>query len=188
MTRKTGTSPSASAAPELAWSHVAQDIPQTGLSEVREATPDERARVAVALDLIACASLQAQYTITPTAAGCYRLAGRLRAQVIQTCVVSLDPVDSTLDEPFEAVFWPQERMPAPEKGELAIDDEPEREPMIAGQIAVGRVVFETLAAALDPFPRKPGAILEQEHAPAADAASQGAASPFAVLANLKPKG
>jgi uncharacterized metal-binding protein YceD (DUF177 family) len=185
MKRKTGTSPSAS--PELAWSHLAQDIPQTGLSEVREATPDERARVSDALDLVACASLQAQYMITPTAGGCYRLAGRIRAQISQTCVVSLESVDSTIEESFEAVFWPQDRMPEPEKGELAIDDEPEREAIVAGQIAVGRVVFESLAAALDPFPRKPGAALDWQEAPSADSAGDKAANPFAVLANLKPK-
>jgi Large ribosomal RNA subunit accumulation protein YceD len=186
MTRKTGTT--TADAEELAWSHAVQDIPQTGLSEVREATPEERARVTGALDLIACASLQAQYTIAPTAGGCYRLFGRLRADVSQTCVVSLEPVDSTIEEPFEAVFWPQDRMPEPEKGELAIDAEPEREAIVDGHIAVGRVVFESLAAALDPFPRKPGAVLEQQHAPAANAAGDKAANPFAVLANLKPKG
>ena len=102
-------------------------------------------------------------------------------------MVTLEPIDSTIEEAFEAVFWPQEHMPAPENGELALDDEPEREPIIAGQIAVGRVVFESLAAALDPFPRKPGAVLDWQPQVSTGAAGDKPASPFAVLANLKPK-
>ena len=82
----------------------------------------------------------------------------------QACVVTLEPIDSTIEEAFEAVFWPQEHMPAPESGELVVDDEPEREPIVAGQIAVGRVVFESLAAAIDPFPRKPDAVLDWQSA------------------------
>lgn len=193
MTRKSGTAEGATtSAPtgttaELAWNHAVQDIPQTGLSAVCAATAEELSRIAGALDLLACTSLEADYTIAPTAGGYYRLSGRLLAQVSQACVVTLEPVDSTIDEPFEAVFWPQERMPEPEKGELAIDEEPEREPIVAGRIAVGRVVFESLAAAIDPFPRKSGATLDLQQSPSADAAGDKPANPFAVLANLKPK-
>jgi hypothetical protein len=182
MTRKT------SSAPEPAWDHAAHDIPQIGVSVEREATPDELARIALALDLIACTSLRAQYTIAPTAGGHYRLSGRLHAEISQACVVTLDPIDSTIEDDFEAVFWPQEDMPAPESGEVALDDEPEREPMVAGQIAVGRVVFESLAAAMNPFPRKPDAVLEFHSPTPADATSNKPEGPFSVLANLKGKG
>jgi uncharacterized metal-binding protein YceD (DUF177 family) len=181
MTRKTNLTV------ELAWDHAVHDIPESGLSLQREATPDELARIARALDLIACTSLKADYVIAPTAGGHYRLSGRLCAEVSQACVVTLEPVESTIEETFEAVFWPQEDMPAPESGELALDDEPEREPIVAGQIAVGRVVFESLAAAIDPFPRKPGAVLDWQSPTPADTTGGKPESPFAVLANLKTK-
>jgi uncharacterized metal-binding protein YceD (DUF177 family) len=181
MTRTTSTTA------ELAWDHAVQDIPESGLSVQREAAPDELARIAQALDLIACTSLQTEYAIAPTTGGHYQLSGRLRAEVRQACVVTLEPIDSTIEEAFEAVFWPQEDMPTPESGELAIDDEPEREPIVAGQIAVGRVVFESLAAATDPFPRKPGAVLDWQSPTPADAPGSKPDSPFAVLANLKTK-
>ena len=153
----------------------------------REATPEELAFVARALDLIACTSLRAEYAIAPTVGGHYRLSGRLRAEVSQACVVTLEPIDSMIEEEFEAVFWPQEDMPAPESGEVAIDDGPEREPIVAGQIAVGRVVFESLAAAIDPFPRKPDAVLDSQSATPANALADKPESPFAVLSNLKTK-
>ena len=181
MTRTTGTTA------ELAWEHAVHDIPQSGLSTQREAAPDELARIARALDLIACTSLKAEYAIAPIVGGHYRLSGRLRAEVSQACVVTLEPVDSTIEEAFEAVFWPQADMPPPDSGELAIDDGPEREAIVAGQIAVGRVVFESLAAAIDPFPRKPGVVLDWQDPTSAVAPADKPASPFAVLANLKTK-
>jgi hypothetical protein len=173
---------------ELAWDHAVREVPQSGLTATRDAGPDERAAVAQALDLIACTSLRAHYAIQPMSGGCYRLSGRLHAEVSQTCVVTLDPVEGTLEESFEATFWPREAMPTPDSGELAIDDAPEPEPIVAGQIAVGRVIFECLAAALEPYPRKLGAVLDWQPPLAADANATRATSPFAVLANLKTKG
>ena len=74
--------------------------------------------------------------------------------------MTLEPVDSTIEESFDVTFWPQEDMPAPASGEVDLDEEADPEPIVAGQIAVGRVVFECLAAAIDPFPRKPDATLD----------------------------
>jgi len=173
---------------ELAWDHAVRDVGESGVTAARDADPNELAAIARALDLVACTSLRAQYAILPLPGGRYRLTGRLNAQVTQACVVTLDPVESTLEESFEATFWPQQAMPLPESGELAIDDAPEPEPILAGQIAVGRAVFESLAAALEPYPRKPGAVLDWQPAPPADAEVTRDASPFAVLANLKAKG
>ena len=65
--------------------------------------------------------------------------------------------------------------------------EPDPEPIVAGQIDVGRVVFECLAAAIDPFPRKPDAALDRSTSAAADGGAGKPESPFAVLANVKTK-
>src|SRR5215467_12151130 len=173
---------------ELTWDYAVRDVPEEGLSGARDAGPDELAAIARALDLIACTRLHAQYAIAPLAAGRYRLSGWLQAAVTQACVVTLDPVDSTVEDKFEATFWPREDMPVPESGEVAIDDAPEPEPIIAGQIAVGRVVFESLAAALEPYPRKPDAVLDWQPPLPAEVNPTGATGPFAVLATLKSKG
>lgn len=172
-------------APELAWELASHDIPERGLSEEREATPEERAAVARALDLLACNRLTAAFTVVPTAQGRYRLSGTLHADIAQACVVTLDPVGSAIDESFDVTFWPEEEMPAPTGGALDLDEEPDPEPIVAGRIAVGRVVFECLAAAIDPFPRRADAALDRHTAAAASAGASG--SPFAVLANIKPK-
>ena len=74
---------------------------------------DELQCLARALDLIACKSLDADYTIKPIGAARYRLSGTLRAEVEQTCVVTLEPVSSEIKEPFDFEFWPEQDLPAP---------------------------------------------------------------------------
>jgi uncharacterized metal-binding protein YceD (DUF177 family) len=172
---------------ELIWEHAARDIPQSGLSRKREAAPDELTRITRALDLVTCASLETAYTIVPTVGGRFRLSGRLHAEISQACVVTLEPVDSSIDEGFDVTFWPEEEMPPPPGGEVDLDEEADPEPIVAGQIDVGRVVFECLAACVDPFPRKPDATLDQRSSQPPDGDVGKPDSPFAVLASLKTR-
>lgn len=172
---------------QLAWEHATRDIPQSGLSREREAAAEELAGLARVLDLVACSSLRAAYTLKPSIDGRYRLSGTLRAEIRQTCVVTLEPVDSTVVETFDAWFWPPEDMPAPRSGALDLDEEPEPEPIAAGHVDVGRVVVECLATAIDPFPRKEGATLDWQVPAPAEGAAGKPDSPFAVLANIKTK-
>src|ERR1700741_4083164 len=106
MTSRTAT------ACELEWDRAVHDIPERGITERREASTEERERVARALDLVACPALSAHYTITPAPDGRYRLHGTLHAEVSQACVVTLEPVDSVIEEAFDATFWPPDQMPA----------------------------------------------------------------------------
>jgi uncharacterized metal-binding protein YceD (DUF177 family) len=170
---------------EFTWDHPTGKVPEAGLSVTKAATPEELEAIASALGLISCTSLQASYEIKPIGAGRYALSGTLRAEVVQGCVVTLDPVTGRIEEDFQATFWPEEDIPPPRGGIVDLDDDSEPEPIVGGQIAVGRVVFECLAEGLDPYPRKAGASLDwQEPEPASGDTSE---SPFAVLANLKTK-
>jgi hypothetical protein len=172
---------------ELAWDHAVLDISESGLTAERRATPEELEAVARALELVACSSLTATYTIMPTGGGRYRLNGRLQASLQQSCVVTLEPVAEAIDEAFEVAFWPEHDVPAPASGEIDIDDEPEIEPIVAGQIKVGQVVFECLAGAIDPFPRKADATLERVAASPRGQPDDRSENPFAVLAKIKEK-
>jgi hypothetical protein len=172
----------------IPWTHAVHDIPEAGLEDAREATAGELAEVAKRLELLACTSLKAAYRISPIVDGRYQLKGRLEAGVTQACVVTLEPVDNRIEESFDVTFWPKDDIPAPSSGVVDPSDEPDPEPITAGQIEVGRIVFECLAAAIDPFPRKPGAKLDW-HEPGETQAGAGKTdSPFGVLERLKPKG
>jgi uncharacterized metal-binding protein YceD (DUF177 family) len=172
---------------ELTWDHSVLDIPESGLSAERRATPEELDEIASALELIVCTSLTAAYTIMPTGGGRYRLTGRLHASLQQACVVTLEPVAEEIDEAYDVAFWPEPDVPEPASGEIELDDEPEVEPIVAGQIKVGRVVFECLAGAINPFPRKDDAALERVAASPRGRPDDKSENPFAVLAKIKEK-
>jgi hypothetical protein len=168
---------------ELAWEHSIQDIPESGLSVERTASEAEREAIARSLDLIACTTLTARYAITPRKEGHFHLTGTLEARVEQACVVTLEPLTNDVAESFSVDYWPETELPAPGGGELDMHDEPDLEPIVGGRIAVGRVVFESLAGAIDLFPRKPGATFEPPQAGGPGRPE----SPFAALAKLKTR-
>lgn len=171
---------------ELSWDHATEDIPESGLEVERVATAEEREAIAGTLDLVACASLAARYKITPRGGGHFRLTGSLRAQVEQSCVVTLEPLTSDIEQGFTVDYWPETDLPAPTGGVVDVDEESELEPIVAGRLPVGRVVFECLAGAIDLFPRKPGATFEVPEQAEGDGTSTSE-GPFAALAKIKAK-
>jgi hypothetical protein len=170
---------------ELSWDHATEDIPEAGLEVERAATAEERQLIAANLDLLACTSLTARSRISPRGEGHYRLTGTLQARVEQSCVVTLEPLSNDIAESFSVDYWPESDIPAPSGGVLDVHDTSDLEPIVAGRIEVGRVVFECLAGAIDLFPRKPGATFEQ---PSPDGSPESSGEgPFAALAKIKAK-
>ena len=165
------------------WVHLTSDIPDGGLKRERAATASERDGIAAALHLLTMSELHTAYRIERLAGGGYRLHGRVTSTLQQACVVSLEPLDARLDEPFDIEFW-ETRERGDESGEASVLDGPDIETLERGEIATGRIVFETVSAALNPYPRKHGA----EMTWCDEAASvPGKTSPFAGLAKLKDK-
>lgn len=165
------------------WVHDTAGIPASGLQRTREASAEERDIVAQSLDLAALDKLQAEYRINSIAGGGWRLSGRIQADVVQRCVVTLEPVPGTVEGQFAVEFWRD--LEEPEGGEdKSVLQGADTEILEADAIPAGRIVFETLSAALDPYPRKEGAAFDWE-----DTAAVGAekSNPFSILARLKDK-
>ncbi|MGL4398182.1 MAG: YceD family protein [Hyphomicrobium sp.] len=163
------------------WTHDTADIPQRGLERQRAVDQPERAAIARDLGLQALEKLSASYRITSIAGGGWRVAGTIDADVVQSCVVTLAPVPAHIAESFDVEFWEASDRP-PAEGELAVLEGADIEPLENGVIAVGRIVRETLSAALDPYPRAEGAEFEWTDPALADPLKT---SPFAVLGKLK---
>jgi hypothetical protein len=123
------------------------------------ASPAERGALARRFDLPAIEHLDAAITVRKRGDGIVEVTGRMRARVIQRCVVSLEDVVQEIDEPLAIYFG------APTSGlegrEDALDDEAFPEPIVGGRIDCGEAVAQQLAAALDPYPRAPGAELPE---------------------------
>jgi hypothetical protein len=167
------------------WSHSTVEIPAAGLDCHRKATEAECAQLAAALELLGLGRLDVRYRVVPRAGGRFHLTGRLRASVVQECGITLEPVPAEIDEELDFEFWPGESRPEPGPGgeheALALDD---IEPIENERLAVGRVAFETLASALDPYPRAQGAEFRwQDNTTARSSTS----NPFAALARWKPR-
>jgi uncharacterized metal-binding protein YceD (DUF177 family) len=158
-----------------------------GASGEIKATEAEMEAIARLLDLVALKGLTFTYRLNHGGGGRLELAGRLNADVTQTCVVSLEPVEAHLDIPVELAFWPASlveelEQSAEEPGSQGLLDWPEA--IVDGKIELGPVIYETLATALEPYPKREGASFDWSQA-IPDEAESAKSGPFAALAALK---
>ena len=145
------------------------------------AEPAERAALAERFGLLAIDSLEARYTLHSDTGG-IRATGHLSAQVTQACVASYEPVPATIEEDFNIRFLPELEESADEF-ELS-EDECDTVFYSRSAIDLGEAAAETLALALDPFPRSPTAV---EALKAAGVLGEGEVGPFSGLAALRDK-
>ncbi len=160
-----------------------------------EADAGERSALAERFGLVALDSLIATITLDTTqpGRGVVRVRGELSAEVVQACVVTLEPLSARLHASFERLYGPQENgeeTDAPEDSatEIAPDAEEPLEPFVDGAIDIGEAVAEQVAIELDPFPRAPGAIYQGQSSDPGEGGEAGQARrPFAGLKDLMGK-
>ena len=144
-------------------------IPDTGLHRELEASEAERRAIADLAGLRDIVSAHADFDVEPKSGGRVQVTGRVRARVGQTCVVTLDPIESEIDEEIDLTFAPEaEARRLEDLIEEGQDDEdpPEvadpPEAIVNGIIDLGRIATDALFLAIDPYPRKPGAVFEAD--------------------------
>ena len=169
--------------PWRAFVPVAQ-IPDSGLHREIVADDATRAAMAEAAGVRGIASAQASFDLSPRSGGRVQVRGRVQARVAQTCVVTLEPLENEIDEEVDLIFAPAEQIP--ELAEPTDSDETYEmvdppEPIENGAIDLGRLATDMIYLAIDPYPRKAGAVFEHE-VTAADPEDH----PFAALKALKP--
>ena len=169
--------------PLATWDVATTDVPNGGLKRERDATSEERTKIAALLGLVSLDALSASYRISAITGGGWKLSGAISANAVQSCVVTGEPVADSLSDEFKVEFWRE--LEEPEGGEdKSVLEGADVEPLEGDTIAVGRIVFETLSAALNPYPRKEGAAFEWQDKNAAEGQK---ANPFSVLGKLKDK-
>jgi len=158
------------------------EVPDTGRHF--ELVPDEATRQAVAgeIGLVALPRLAATFDLTRRGTDSLRVEGRVTATVIQNCVVTLEPVESEIDEPMELFFRPEPAGQAEtgeEGGFHPFEGKEPPETLVNGAVDLGVIATEFLNLGIDPYPRKEGVMFDAP--PAGDPAGH----PFAALAALK---
>lgn len=170
-----------------------RSMPAPGLEMNVEASAAERAAVALFLGEPAVARLEGVYRLKPGSAGRVAVSGVVRATLTRNCVLTMEPFETTLEEPVEVVFAPEPERSAAHRSltagrggrEEEVDlaalssvDPPE--PIVDGKIDLGALTTEFVTLGLDPYPRKPGAVFS------AGAAEGEEENPFAALGGLAP--
>jgi uncharacterized metal-binding protein YceD (DUF177 family) len=128
-----------------------------------EANEAERTALRDLWSVLEVQSLKAELQIARWKRDGVKIKGRVQAKIVQACVVTLEPVESAIDEPVEAIFVPEgsrlARIAANDSGEMILDPEgPDLPDTFTGDtIDVGLAVTEHAALAIDPYPRKQGA-------------------------------
>ncbi|MDQ2065505.1 YceD family protein [Xinfangfangia sp. CPCC 101601] len=145
-----------------------------------------RKELAQSLDLIDLPEASLEGEIAPTGKADFILKAQLLAHAVQSCVISLKPVQSRIDEPIARHYLADYETPEEDEIEISEDDNSEPLPEVIDLVEVLR---ESLALALPPYPRAKGAELGQ-----AVFAPEGATPlrdedlrPFAGLAALVKK-
>ncbi|GER00712.1 DNA-binding protein [Iodidimonas gelatinilytica] len=167
-----------------------RDVENGPVSIRLEADAHARSDLAQRFDLIAIDHLSGQVEAQKIPDG-IRLEGVVTAQVTQKCAISLDPVESHIEDRFAIRFLDA---PLPmEADEMVVDvDEEDVDILTQGAVDVAEILAQTVSLALDPFPRAPGVdlppIIKTEAQVKADAEAQEKAdNPFADLKKLYDK-
>jgi hypothetical protein len=168
-----------------------ETISADGLEQTIEANEAERAALARLSGLPAIGRLTATFALSRAGRGAVRVRGDVHAEVTQSCVVTLEPLEAIVDEIVDVRFATPAGESASRRGppitaaeaeSLAMDGEDQPDPIIDGKIDLGALAAEFMALGLDPYPRKPGV----DFAP--PEAGEGPAGPFAGLAGAAKKG
>jgi uncharacterized metal-binding protein YceD (DUF177 family) len=159
------------------------DVPEEGLHIALEADSVVRTALARIANLRDLPQLEASFDLRRKGAGGLHVAGEVNATVGQNCVVSLDPIETNLNEAIDLVFFPEQAATLGDgdgEASFGMTDSEAPEPLAGGMVDIGAIATEYFLLGIDPYPRKEGALFE-----AAPPADLSADSPFAALGALK---
>ena len=151
---------------------------------------EECAALARRFDLQEITSLKADVCVTSKGGLVYLVDGKLTADIVQSCVVTVEPVPAHIEESFEVYCADASAIPvvSNDMEHDASDDEDMPEPLIDGKIDIGELTAQYLSLAIDPYPHAEGVRVEEdgtvwrEHD---ENDKPEKPNPFAVLKDLK---
>jgi len=164
-------------------------LPEKGITARLDASPEELAALAAGHGVKEVRNFRAEFNLTRWKLDGVRVKGFVDADIVQQCVVTLEPLDARVREDIDVVFLPESadalrNMPSGDH-ELVIDyegmDAPET--FSGNKIDLGAIAEEFYELGIDPYPRKPDAEIVEKGDDAAH--EDKPPSPFAALGALK---
>jgi len=160
-------------------------IPDKPRRENITASEEECAALAKRFDLKSLSGLKAKLTVLRVSEGnIIRVEGDIEAEVVQTCVVSLQGVPSEIKAHFDTYFTEDGKEGFEEAAlfDIDIDDEVPDTVVSGGTLDLGELTAQYLALDLDPYPRAPGVSLPSQ---LTETGGDTKNRPFKILQKLK---
>jgi uncharacterized metal-binding protein YceD (DUF177 family) len=178
--------------PEFSRPLAVERIGATGSEVAIEANAEERDALAVRLGIPAIHAFSGQFVAIPWRRGGVQVRGEITAEVLLVSVISLETFASQVSETVVR-YYQAETAGGHNPAVLGIESLEGEEPDVlsGGTIDLGEIAAESLALALDPYPRKPGEVFHGQIGGQIGGQIEKAAeeqrqeSPFAVLSRLK---
>ena len=171
-------------------------LPSKGLNIKLEPDQDVRTKLAAQCNVLSISEFSALLNVKPWHKDGVRVSGPLRATLVQSCIVTLEPVSDQIDTLIDAVFVPNtSKLAKPhidaETRELIVEAEGDDVPELfeLPNLDVGAVAVEFFALELNPYPKSPNAgetdatLAEQGENIEHDVKE----NPFAALAKIRDK-
>ncbi|MBS0274540.1 MAG: hypothetical protein JSR55_09080 [Proteobacteria bacterium] len=163
------------------------DLSAAGAEIAIDATPDQCGRIAAWLDVQSVEKFLGVVMLKKLAMNRYRYDAVLTCDLTQASVVTLDPLQTRIEERFSRelhVAYRSRHAPEPdEELTLAAADDDAPEEIESSRYDLASPLLEELSLALNPYPRAP----EESFIAPEDPDAQPE-SPFAILKGLKGKG
>lgn len=145
----------------------------------------ERAAIANRFGFVSLDHMEADYSLDRDGKDIVAT-GQVRAALTQPCIATGEPVAETISEEFLIRFIPEDsRQQGEDEEEIELDaEECDILTYSGNRIDIGEAIAETLALAVNPYPRSEGA---ETYLREAGVLTEEQAGPFAALAALKNK-
>ncbi len=157
-----------------------------------QATEAESRALAGRYLVLSVNDLDVECKITPARKGSYKLVATFRAIVVQSCGITLDPIEENIAGEFTLTLMLPSGQKIKENSEIDFNpDEEDIEFLESNLIDVGELVAQHLSLEINPYPRRIDAIgdeLGQKIVQEEDVILEGEKkNPFEVLKSLKHK-
>ena len=188
---------------ESEWSYLVSvdDVERTPKVYNFQADETQRINLARRLMVVSVERAQAAVTVQKLGGGVFHVIGHVDAEITQSCVVSLAPVQSHVEDDFEGWFGDKgaavnfakaKSDREAKKGHIEaeiLDEAVDPEPIIGGKMDVGELATQYLSLAIDPYPHAQGVSSEYLAAPsgAPEAGAEIRKNPFDALKDWKEK-
>ena len=166
-----------------------QEVERDGRSYHLEASEADCKALVERFDLVDFKKLTADVTVQDrgTEEGIF-VSGKLKAAYTQRCIVSLEPVEESLETEFSLMLVDAETADRMDADEVYLDDNaPEYDALDGDMIPLGEVVVQTVSINMNPYPRAEDAKLSVGNKKdiSVNEAELEKPNPFAVLAEMR---